>query len=52
MVRRMLVDSLAGYGDALAVSSQIERYIAPPALGDQAGPMGAIALAMDALTAA
>jgi fructokinase len=52
MVRRMLVDSLAGYGDALAVSSQIERYIAPPALGDQAGPMGAIALAIDALTAA
>jgi fructokinase len=52
MVRRMLVDSLAGYGDAVAVSSQIDRYIAPPALGDQAGPMGAIALAMDALAAA
>ncbi len=52
MVRQMLVDSLAGYGDAVAVSSQIERYIAPPALGDQAGPMGAIALAMDALAAA
>lgn len=52
MVRRMLVDSLAGYGDALAVSSEIEQYIAPPALGDQAGPMGAIALAMDALAAA
>ncbi|WP_019830869.1 ROK family protein [Sphingomonas sp. PR090111-T3T-6A] len=52
MVRRMLVDSLAGYGDAVSVSSQIESYIAPPALGDQAGPMGAIALAMDALAAA
>jgi fructokinase len=52
LVRRMLVDSLAGYGDALAVSSQIDRYIAPPALGDQAGPMGAIALAIDALAAA
>ncbi|MGN6122732.1 MAG: ROK family protein [Sphingomonas oligoaromativorans] len=52
MVRAMLVESLAGYGDAVALSSQIERYIAPPALGDQAGPMGAIALAMDALAAA
>lgn len=52
MVRRMLVESLAGYGDASAIAERIDEYIARPALGDQAGPMGAIALAMDALAAA
>jgi fructokinase len=49
MVRAMLARSLGGYGNTLAVSADIERYVAPPALGDRAGPMGAIALAMDAL---
>lgn len=29
MVRTMLVDMLAGYGDATAIASQIDRYIAP-----------------------
>jgi fructokinase len=48
MVREMLVESLAGYGDAIAITGDIERYVVAPALGDQAGPMGAIALAMDA----
>ncbi len=52
MVRQMLVDSLAGYGDATAIAERIDQYIVPPALGDQAGPLGAIALAMDALAAA
>ena len=51
MVRTMLVDSLAGYGDASAIAERIDEYIALPALGDQAGPMGAIALGMDALAA-
>jgi fructokinase len=49
-VRTMLVESLAGYGDATAIASQIESYIVPPELGDHAGPLGAIALALDALT--
>ncbi len=52
MVRRMLVDSLAGYGDAAAIAERIDEYVAPPTLGDQAGPLGAIALAMDTLAAA
>ncbi len=52
MVRRMLVESLAGYGDAATIVEVIDQYIAAPALGDQAGPMGAIALAMDALAVA
>ncbi len=51
MVRRMLVESLAGYGNAAEISAQIDCYVAPPELGDQAGPLGAIALAMDALAA-
>ncbi|WBO21280.1 ROK family protein [Sphingomonas abietis] len=51
MVRQRLVASLAGYGDAIAVTGRIERFIASPALGDQAGPLGAIALALDAAKA-
>ncbi len=52
MVRRMLVESLAGYGEAAAIAGQIDRYVVPPALGDQAGPLGAIALGLEALAAA
>jgi len=48
MVRTMLVESLAGYGVAPAVADQIERYVTAPGLGDQAGPLGSIALALDA----
>lgn len=49
MIRAMLIDSLAGYGNVIAVTDQIDRFVAPPQLGDQAGPLGAIALAQDAL---
>jgi len=49
MVRRMLVDGLAGYGSAPAIAAQIDRYVAPPGLGDRAGPLGSIALGLDAL---
>jgi len=49
MVRKMLVESLAGYGVAPAIEAQIERYVTAPGLGDQAGPLGSIALALDAL---
>ena len=49
MVRTMLVESLAGYGLAPAIAGQIERYVTAPGLGDQAGPLGSIALALDAL---
>jgi fructokinase len=43
-VERMLIDSLAGYMPL----PERERYIRPPALGANAGPLGAIALAMSA----
>jgi fructokinase len=43
-VQRMLVESLAGYVELLH-----EPYVIAPELGAQAGPMGSIALAMDAV---
>jgi fructokinase len=49
MVRRLLVDSLAGYGAAPLVAADIDRYVGAPGLGDRAGPLGSIALALDAL---
>ena len=52
MIRRMLMEALAGYGDATRINAQIDRYVALPALGDRAGPLGAIALAMEALVEA
>jgi fructokinase len=48
MIRAKLVESLAGY-QADQIAAGIEAFIVPPALGDQAGPLGAIALALDAL---
>jgi fructokinase len=42
-IQAMLVDSLNGY-----VTLPEGRYIRPPALGNDAGPLGAIALAMTA----
>ena len=46
MIRRMLVESLAGYGDAAGIERQIDRFVVLPSLGDQAGPLGSLALAM------
>ncbi|WP_298689987.1 ROK family protein [uncultured Sphingomonas sp.] len=51
MVRRMLAASLAGYGDAARLVDRIESFVARPQLGDQAGPLGSIALAIDAAAA-
>lgn len=47
-IRALLLESLAGYIALPAITGDIERYIAAPALGDAAGPLGAIALAADA----
>lgn len=46
-IQEMLVESLAGYMDL-----PLSPYVVAPELGPQAGPMGSIALAMDALGAA
>ena len=42
-IEAMLLESLAGY-----VTLPTIPYLRPPALGDDAGPLGAIALAMTA----
>lgn len=47
-VRRLL----NGYIQMPAILTESDRYIVPPALGNQAGVLGAIALAQDALAAA
>ncbi|WBO22083.1 ROK family protein [Sphingomonas abietis] len=49
LIRAALIESLAGYAEADRIAAQIDAFIVPPALGDQAGPMGAIALGLDAL---
>ncbi|GAA0652699.1 ROK family protein [Brevundimonas lenta] len=48
-LRRALLDSLAVYGATQALADDIDAYVQPPALGDRAGPLGAIALGRDAL---
>jgi fructokinase len=48
-VRRELLSSLNGYLDLEALAGSIERYVVPPGLGSLAGPLGALALAADAI---
>ena len=48
-VRRRVVELLAGYVRAAAVVDDIEHYIVPPALGERAGVLGALALADETL---
>jgi fructokinase len=47
-IRRRLVESLGGYAFADRIRREIDCFLVPPALGDQAGPLGAIALARGA----
>jgi len=49
MIRSRLVESLAGYGQGPRIAAEIADFVMSPALGDQAGPMGAIALGSAAL---
>jgi fructokinase len=44
-IRRRVVELLAGYIRAREVVSDVEAYIVPPALGADAGVVGALALA-------
>ncbi len=50
-LRRAVIDSLAGYGVADRIEREIETYLVHPALGARAGPLGAVALGLDALAA-
>lgn len=48
LIRRQVKELLNDYVKAPAIIEYIDEYIVPPALGNQAGVLGAIALAMDA----
>jgi fructokinase len=44
MIRKKVLDSLAGYIQSPSLLEHIDAYIVPPGLGDRAGVMGAIAM--------
>jgi fructokinase len=44
-----MLSSLGGYLDLGALAGSIDRYVVPPGLGPLAGPLGALALAADAV---
>jgi fructokinase len=48
MVRREVQQLLNGYVQKAELAERIDAYIVPPGLGNRAGVLGAIALAMDA----
>jgi fructokinase len=47
-IREELRRSLNGYVEADEVGAGLDRYVTAPGLGAQAGPLGALALAVDA----
>lgn len=47
-IRRQLVRSLDGYAHGECVARDIDGYLVAPDLGPYAGPLGAVALALDA----
>ena len=49
LIRTEVARLLNGYIQTPIILEDLERYIVPPALGDRAGVLGAIALAMDAV---
>ena len=50
-VRQELQRSLNGYVEVDEVMRGIDRYVVPPGLGTQAGPLGALALAANVVRA-
>jgi fructokinase len=50
-IRRLLLTSLNGYLHIPKMLDDIDHFLAPPGLGALAGPLGALAIAEDALTA-
>ena len=45
LIRREVQELLNGYVQAVQVLGEIDRYVVPPALGERAGVLGALALA-------
>jgi len=50
LIRRRVRELLNGYLDAPQVRDAVDAYIVPPALGNDAGVLGAIALALNSLS--
>jgi fructokinase len=50
-LRRLLCESLNGYLEIDELTTDIDQYVVAPGLGRLAGPLGALALAADALAA-
>jgi fructokinase len=48
-LRARLAESLNGYGAFAAYAGELEARLGPPGLGAMAGPLGAIAIGLDAL---
>jgi len=48
-IRELLVESLNGYIDLAFLTGGLENYVTAPGLGSMAGPLGALALAANAL---
>ena len=48
-VRRKTQQFLNGYVQSPQILENMDQYIVPPALGNQAGVLGAIALALDSI---
>jgi len=48
-LRGLLTASLQGYLDLDELTGGVDRYVVPPGLGTLAGPLGALALAADAI---
>jgi fructokinase len=51
-IRERLVESVNGYLDLEDLTGGVDRYVVPPGLGALAGPLGSLALAADAYSAA
>lgn len=50
-LRAALAASIGGYGSLEAYAGELDRRLGPPGLGNLAGPMGAIAMGLEALGA-
>ncbi|WP_083942910.1 ROK family protein [Sphingomonas soli] len=50
-LRASLAKSIGGYGSLSAYAGELDRRLGPPGLGTLAGPMGAIAMGLEALDA-
>ncbi len=48
-LRQALADSLAGYAQGERIAGEIDSFVQPPGLGGMAGPLGAVAIGLEAL---